>query len=314
MTQRDIDLAKAGDLPAFERLVEHFQPMVESVALGFLARHEDVQDCVQETFLRAYTALPALRSSVAFPVWLMSIARTTALNQRDKRSRRREVTLDVPEADRAGPEPSSANEPLEVALRELEPRKRQLLLLHYFDELPVARIAELLSSPEGSVKRLLHEARAQLRELLQPADVKVRLAEHAPELRRQIMDEAPIVKFTNILLLTAFKENAIRIVIDPSESNPRVSLDVLGQIQDIPPATPRVLQGACDRLWLLSGGKSVSIYANGVSRAVQARREPDGRMTVEIGEPDPSGRRELPEHPRPLGSGGAGEIAGAAEG
>lgn len=278
-----VNRAIQNDTAAFEVLLAKYQPLVESVVLGYLDRREDVQDAVQETFLRAYVALPSLREARSFGPWLMAIARNTALNWCKSESRRREVGLDSAVLERLASSPDIAlAEQVGVALDELQPSMRQLLLLHYFDEASLSVIAELLKYPEGTVKRLLFEARVQLKHVLVKAGIKVRLADDAPNLRRKIMSSAPVVRFTNVLLLTAAAENASLITLDPKSGSTRMTRR--GQTDvDIPPVEIPLFHATCERLLSLAGnGRTVSLFIGGKSYDITVHQETNGPTRVEL--------------------------------
>jgi len=79
--QTDVDLdrelltqAQAGDLPAFEALVERHRDKAYSVALRMTRSEADAAEIVQETFLSAYQHLPEFRGEAAFGSWVHRIA------------------------------------------------------------------------------------------------------------------------------------------------------------------------------------------------------------------------------------------------
>ncbi len=278
-----VNRAIQNDPAAFEALLVRYQPLVESVVLGYLDRREDVQDAVQETFLSAYVALPSLRDARRFGPWLLAIARNMALNWGKSESRRREVGLDAAALERLASAPAAGlAEQVELALDEMQPRMRQLLLLHYFDETSLSDIAELLICPEGTVKRQLFEARVQLKHVLVKAGMKVRLSDDALNLRRKIMNSAPVVKFANVLLMTAAAENASLITLDPKNGSIRMARRGHADL-DIPPAEMPLCHATCERLLLLGGnGRTVSLSIGGKSYAITVRQEPNAPMTVEM--------------------------------
>ena len=67
------DLARDGDPVAFRLLVERHQPMVRARAASLCANASDVDDVMQEAFLRAFTALDRLREPDRFAGWLAGI-------------------------------------------------------------------------------------------------------------------------------------------------------------------------------------------------------------------------------------------------
>ena len=73
-----IERVKAGDVKAFEMLVVKYQRRIERL-IGRMVRDVDlVPDIAQETFIRAYRAIPQFRGDSAFYTWLYRIAVNTA--------------------------------------------------------------------------------------------------------------------------------------------------------------------------------------------------------------------------------------------
>ena len=73
-----VERAVAGDQKAFEMLVIKYQRRIERLVSRMVRDHELVQDIAQETFIRAYRALPQFRGESAFYTWLYRIAVNTA--------------------------------------------------------------------------------------------------------------------------------------------------------------------------------------------------------------------------------------------
>ena len=114
----------AGDLAAFEELVDRHRPVVYRVAARVVGR-EEAEDVTQETFLRAYHRLPRFRGESAFRSWLLRIAHNTAVNAARRRLPE-PVEVDE-EGDQAVVAPA-AREPVS-ALEESERRQRLELKL-----------------------------------------------------------------------------------------------------------------------------------------------------------------------------------------
>src|SRR5438046_7232949 len=78
-----------GDLAAFDRLVERHWPKVASVVGRFLADPNDVEDTVQETFVRAFEGLRGFRGEASVRTWLLHIALNVCRRKRSEFWRRR---------------------------------------------------------------------------------------------------------------------------------------------------------------------------------------------------------------------------------
>jgi RNA polymerase sigma-70 factor (ECF subfamily) len=85
--------ARMGDRPAFERLVRRHQDRAFRFILRMIGSRDEAMDLTQETFLKAYRALPDWRSEARFSTWLFQIARNTALDALRRRRHTEFVSL-----------------------------------------------------------------------------------------------------------------------------------------------------------------------------------------------------------------------------
>jgi RNA polymerase sigma factor (sigma-70 family) len=162
-----VRLARDGDPVAFRLLVERHQPMVRARAGRLCANPSDIDDIVQESFLRAFIALDRLRDPDRFAGWLAGVVFNVCRSLR----RRDQLTLvaDWPEPlHPAAAEglPSAEDldqaEALRAAVAGLPAGQRRAVTLHYYVGLPPAQIAE----PAGAARASLHKARLRLRAYL----------------------------------------------------------------------------------------------------------------------------------------------------
>jgi RNA polymerase sigma-70 factor (ECF subfamily) len=171
----DVALARAaagGDGRAFEALYRRHSRRVYAVvwrlAGGQAARAEDL---VQESFIRAWQALPAFRFESAFTTWLHRLAVNTALMELRGRSGNEDRETDdamlehVGTADTAGQRAREQID-LERAVATLPPRARAVLVLHDIEGWKHEEIAAELGMAVGSSKAQLHRARNLLRKRL----------------------------------------------------------------------------------------------------------------------------------------------------
>lgn len=165
--------AQAGDTRAFAALVRQHQNRVFRFILRLSANREDAMDLTQETFMKAYQALPAWQPQAQFRTWLLRIAHNTTLDLLRRRQRVSFVPYGELAADGQDPAlPDPAPQPdellagrqsirlLDLALRELPVEHREILLLREVEDLSYAEIAAILDIAEGTVKSRLARARA----------------------------------------------------------------------------------------------------------------------------------------------------------
>lgn len=154
--------AQTGDVDAFEELVRRHQPSVYRVALRILGSSADAQDAVQETFIRAWRALPHFRHDSAISTWLYRIATRRALHTIT--ARRSTETFDKLELE-AGPDPADSTERRERlravtrAIANLPPEQRAALVLREFEGLSYQEVADILGAGLPAIKTRIHRAR-----------------------------------------------------------------------------------------------------------------------------------------------------------
>ena len=124
-----------------------------------LTGYDAARDVVQEAFAQALRDRKDFRGDGSLAAWVWRIAFRAALNAR--RNGGRELTLD--EIVEAAPVPRDERDPeLAEAVRRLAPRRRLVVYLRYFADLPYAEIASLLDISEGTVAATLSQAHAEL--------------------------------------------------------------------------------------------------------------------------------------------------------
>jgi RNA polymerase sigma-70 factor (ECF subfamily) len=127
-----------------------------------LTGYDAARDVVQEAFAQAIRDRHAYRGDGSLAGWVWQIAFRTALRSRQSG---RELTLD--ELVETAPVPRAERDPeLADALKRLSPRRRMVVYLRYFADLPYAEIASLLDISEGTVAATLSQAHAELLEQL----------------------------------------------------------------------------------------------------------------------------------------------------
>jgi RNA polymerase sigma factor (sigma-70 family) len=162
-----VRLARDGDPVAFRLLVERYQPMARARAARLCTDPHEVDDIVQESFLRAFAALDRLRDPGRFAGWLGGIV----LNVCRAAQRRAPLMLlaDWPEqihpVSADGPpsaEDLDRTDALRAAVADLPPGQRQAVEQFYYADQPVSQIGE----SSGAAKASLHKARQRLRRYL----------------------------------------------------------------------------------------------------------------------------------------------------
>ena len=192
MADTDVDAllvarAQQGDVRAFEMLVVKYQRRVERL-VGRMVRDSGlVQDIAQESFIRAYRALPQFRGEAAFYTWLYRIAVNTAKKalvdmkrdpllfesarcvgeEGDETSRNESELSDgeTPEALLASKEIATA---VNAAIEALSEDLRQAITLREIEGLSYEEIAEMMNCPIGTVRSRIFRARESIAQRLRP--------------------------------------------------------------------------------------------------------------------------------------------------
>ena len=163
--------AANADVASFEQLYRRHHRRVHGVIVRLVGQASArAEDLTQETFVRAWQALPGFRHESAVSTWLHRLAVNTALMElRSRRSRplqdEDEETFDqLSTPDTAGN--AVLGRDLERAVATLPPRARAVLVLHDVEGWKHAEIATELGMAVGSSKAQLHRARGLLRTLI----------------------------------------------------------------------------------------------------------------------------------------------------
>ena len=168
-----------GDTASFEPLVAKYQPRVFATARRYARRESEVEDIVQEVFIKAYQKLPGFRGEAPFEHWLMRLAIRTCYDFLRGHQRNRETAfteLSEPETDwldKFVVDSSAANEHAEAArqlvdnvLARLSPPARLVITLLEIEERSVKEIADLTGWSVTLVKVRAFRARAEMKKIL----------------------------------------------------------------------------------------------------------------------------------------------------
>ncbi|HLL04758.1 MAG TPA: sigma-70 family RNA polymerase sigma factor [Myxococcaceae bacterium] len=169
--------AARGEESAYAELYQRTRPLVARLTAGFATLDADeVEDVIQETYVRAFKALPRLKEPGAFEAWLLSIARNRARTRLERKSHVRRLDEETPDAE---PEtvpllPEALQVERDIAVvRQLiselpEGEEKKTVQLFYLEgELSAREIAEKLGVGKSAVTMRLERFRARIkRELL----------------------------------------------------------------------------------------------------------------------------------------------------
>ena len=172
----------AGNPLSFQLLVERYQDRMFGLVRHYTRNHVEIEDIVQDTFLKAFTRLKSFQQQSSFYTWLCRIAINTALDFHKRHGRNPVQAVEDPElsqaADRAGrcgltiqaPDARLERDELQritqAVLDELPEIFRTVLVLREFEELAYQDMADVLGISIGTVESRLFRARARFKEKL----------------------------------------------------------------------------------------------------------------------------------------------------
>jgi RNA polymerase sigma-70 factor (ECF subfamily) len=182
-----VERFKRGDVRAFEMLVVKYQRRIERLIARMVRDTDLVPDIAQETFIRAYRALPQFRGESAFYTWLYRIAVNSAKKALTDMKRDpviSEAALaardDDDETSRSATELTSGETPesllaskeiaatVNSAIEALSEDLRQAIVLREIEGLSYEEIAEAMNCPIGTVRSRIFRAREAIAERLRP--------------------------------------------------------------------------------------------------------------------------------------------------
>jgi RNA polymerase sigma-70 factor (ECF subfamily) len=153
---------------AIALILGEFRRKVFGLAYSFLRNREAAQDVAQDVFIKVWRALPGFDGRASLSTWIYTITRNASLSA--LRARRPQSSLSDPEimavVDATAATPSGDTIVDGALLRrlveQLPAKQRQVITLFYMEEQSHEEVAAMLTMPVGTVKTLLHRARARL--------------------------------------------------------------------------------------------------------------------------------------------------------
>ncbi|HSG91332.1 MAG TPA: RNA polymerase sigma factor [Pseudomonadales bacterium] len=164
------ELRASGDPRCFEVLVRRHQGTLRGWLRGLTHDPALADDLAQDTFLKAWSALPTYRGdgdrgdagAGSFRAWLFSIARNAFIGTHRRAAVEARARARSAPVDEAAPGPEAALGDLEPLLAQLSDVERDCLTLAYAFDFTRGEIAAALQIPEGTVKSHIHRARRRL--------------------------------------------------------------------------------------------------------------------------------------------------------
>ena len=170
--------ARAGDLEAYDELVQRYQERIYATVYHMTSNHEDANDLAQESFIKAFQALKSFKGGSSFYTWLYRIAVNKTINLLKQRKNRIHMSLNdldfnaehdpdlvafvSDKTPRREAGLSELQEKLNAALMKLSEPHRLVVVLHDVQGLSHEEIAKVMDCNIGTVRSRLFYARQQL--------------------------------------------------------------------------------------------------------------------------------------------------------
>jgi len=167
-----VELLRGGALEsAFGLLLSRYESKIYRLCCTLLHDRSLAEDVAQESLIRIWKALSTYDHRASLSTWIYAITRNRCLSTLETRRKTASLTdvsiaaeVDAIAAPQLSVDVPSAR--LRELVDDLPERYRKTLVLYYYEQRSVREVAEMLAMPEGTVKTVLHRARAELTEQL----------------------------------------------------------------------------------------------------------------------------------------------------
>lgn len=177
-----LEKAKAGDIAAFEELIEGYQKRIYNLAYRILGNYEDAGDMAQEALIRIFRSIANFKEQSSFSTWVYRITTNVCLDEIRKRKNKKVISLDEEirmedgemkrqiMSDDLQPDAAAELEELRTfvsdAINSLPEDQRLVITLRDIQGLSYEEISSVLDCPSGTVKSRINRARQALKKVL----------------------------------------------------------------------------------------------------------------------------------------------------
>ena len=182
--QKDEEIAylvQSGKVEFFGILIERYEEKIKRYARKFLADHEDINDTLQDIFLKAYENIESFDRKRKFSTWLYRISHNELINALKKKKKSLplfdlDVFLPISLHDRTLVENIDKKEIGQIinqCLDKLTPKYREPIILYYFENLTYQEIAEVLEIPLSTVGIRIKRAKEKMKKICEELEYKL---------------------------------------------------------------------------------------------------------------------------------------------
>lgn len=168
-----VTAVQSGDHDAYGELIARYEAKLRRYARKFLSVDHEIEDLVQDVFIKAYTNIQSFNTTQRFSPWIYRIAHNTFVNELKRKGRYGFSILDADTILPLVPAKETADEDtlfselsleIEALLATLPPKYREVIILHYFESLSYQEISDVLKIPVTTVGVRMSRARTKLKE------------------------------------------------------------------------------------------------------------------------------------------------------
>lgn len=175
-----IKKCKAGDIEAFEKLIQRYEKKVFTIAYRYMGNKEDADDLAQEALIKVYKSIKKFRGESLFTTWLYQIVANVCRDALRKKARKQETSIDSPIITEEGEtkrefgdsslspeilaEKAETEHYLQTLISQLKVEYKVVIIMREIQGFSYEEIAEELGCSLGTVKSRLNRARKHLRE------------------------------------------------------------------------------------------------------------------------------------------------------
>lgn len=174
-----VQAIQTGSIDEFGILIERYEAKLKRYAQKFLSRPDDIEDLVQDVFIKSYTNIQSFDPTLRFSPWIYRIAHNVFVNELRRSERHGYSLFDVDtllpqlSAKETADEQAFSDElsaQMDDLLIQLKPKYREVIVLFYYQELSYQEISNVLKIPTTTVGVRISRARKQLQALYQSSN------------------------------------------------------------------------------------------------------------------------------------------------
>lgn len=167
---------QSGQIDFFGVLIERYEAKIKRYAQKFLSEKEDIEDILQDIFIKAYKNIQSFNPKRKFSSWLYRIAHNELVNTLKKKKRKFWLSFDFdfdlflpysnnnfqPDIDK-----KKLIEEIDKSFDKLKPKYKEPLFLYYYENLSYQEISEILQIPVSTVGVRIKRAKEKIKKLIE---------------------------------------------------------------------------------------------------------------------------------------------------